>query len=194
MGREGDIIREAVRLIAEKGYKSTSLEELSEKVGIKKASLYHYFEGKEDLLYWIFMDVGERIRKDFLKIDSQIKDPVKRIAEFVRCYLNYIKEDPLGFKIFLTEKRELSQERREEVEKICDLLFELMKKAVDEALSSGRLDTDMPSDLAAFFIFGACNSTVVWFSPEGKYSMEKIAEHYTKAIFKALGVSYALSE
>ena len=186
MGKESKLFNAAVNLIFEKGYRGASLSRIAEEVGIKKASLYYYFRSKEDLLYWIFMYIGERIRKDFLNIRAREKDPVKRIENFVKCYLRYIAEDSKSFQIFLVEKRELSESRKREVEKICDLLYHLMKEAIVEAQIRGALASHFPSDLVTFFIFGAMNGVVVWFSPEGKYSIDEIAEVYIDFIFKAL--------
>lgn len=43
------IIDEAISLFSEKGYFNTSLNEIAKKVDIKKASLYYYFESKDDI-------------------------------------------------------------------------------------------------------------------------------------------------
>lgn len=43
------IIDEAITLFSEKGYYNTSLNEIAQKVNIKKASLYYHFKNKDDL-------------------------------------------------------------------------------------------------------------------------------------------------
>lgn len=44
-----DIIHEARKLFAKKGFDGTSMNDISEKVGIEKASLYYFFKNKEEL-------------------------------------------------------------------------------------------------------------------------------------------------
>lgn len=48
--RKEEIIAEATRLFAERGYEGTSMGDLAERVGLRKASLFHHFESK-DVLY-----------------------------------------------------------------------------------------------------------------------------------------------
>ncbi len=48
--RKEEIVAEATRLFAERGYEGTSMGDLAERVGLRKASLFHHFESK-DVLY-----------------------------------------------------------------------------------------------------------------------------------------------
>src|SRR5438067_3760612 len=47
--RREEILDEATRLFAERGYEGTSMADLAEKVGLRKASLFHHFASKEVL-------------------------------------------------------------------------------------------------------------------------------------------------
>ena len=49
----------ALELFAHNGYHSTSITHIHKKAGISKGLLYNYFDGKEDLLHVIIMDVLE---------------------------------------------------------------------------------------------------------------------------------------
>lgn len=48
------------RLVAEKGYDKTSIGQISEEIGIKKASIYYYFKSKED----IFIQLVKKLYED----------------------------------------------------------------------------------------------------------------------------------
>jgi len=48
--RKEEIVAEATRLFAERGYEGASMGDLAERVGLRKASLFHHFPSK-DLLY-----------------------------------------------------------------------------------------------------------------------------------------------
>jgi AcrR family transcriptional regulator len=48
--RRDEIIAEATRLFAERGYEGASMGDLAERVGLRKASLFHHFASK-DVLY-----------------------------------------------------------------------------------------------------------------------------------------------
>ncbi|MFI5984980.1 TetR/AcrR family transcriptional regulator [Streptomyces sp. NPDC051555] len=48
--RRGDILRAAVEVIAERGYRGASLASVAERVGLTQQGLLHYFPTKESLL------------------------------------------------------------------------------------------------------------------------------------------------
>jgi len=47
--RKEDVVREAIRLFAEKGYDGLTMGELATRVGLRKASLFHHFPTKDAL-------------------------------------------------------------------------------------------------------------------------------------------------
>ncbi|MFN2182452.1 MAG: TetR/AcrR family transcriptional regulator, partial [Anaerolineae bacterium] len=48
--KEDQLLEAATRLFKEKGYHSTSMQELAEALGMQKGSLYYYIDSKEELL------------------------------------------------------------------------------------------------------------------------------------------------
>lgn len=65
MNRRDHILAAATRLFAEKGYEGASMSDLAERVGLRKASLFHHFASKEELreavLSRLVQDVGTAI-------------------------------------------------------------------------------------------------------------------------------------
>ena len=53
--RRDEILDQATRLFAERGYEGTSMADLAERVGMRKASLFYHFESK-DALYAAVLD------------------------------------------------------------------------------------------------------------------------------------------
>jgi AcrR family transcriptional regulator len=53
--RKEEIVAEATRLFAERGYDGASMGDLAERVGLRKASLFHHFPSK-DVLYGIVLE------------------------------------------------------------------------------------------------------------------------------------------
>ncbi len=47
--RRDEIVAAATQLFAEKGYEGASMSDLAERVGLRKASLFHHFTSKEEL-------------------------------------------------------------------------------------------------------------------------------------------------
>jgi AcrR family transcriptional regulator len=53
-----EVLKEAMKLIAESGYRGASLRELARRVGMQQPSLYHYFKSKDELVEQILVTFG----------------------------------------------------------------------------------------------------------------------------------------
>src|SRR4051812_25001793 len=49
--REAEVIDAAVEVFFEKGYSAASIQDVADRVGVLKGSLYYYIDSKEDLLF-----------------------------------------------------------------------------------------------------------------------------------------------
>lgn len=56
------ILEEALELFTGKGYIGTSMDDIAKAVGIRKASLYSHYEGKESIFTAIFQDILEEYK------------------------------------------------------------------------------------------------------------------------------------
>ncbi|MCA9588944.1 MAG: TetR/AcrR family transcriptional regulator [Myxococcales bacterium] len=61
--RKEDIIVEATRLFAERGYEGASMGDLADRVGLRKASLFHHFASKDVLYATVLAELVEAVKK-----------------------------------------------------------------------------------------------------------------------------------
>src|ERR1700738_2785022 len=59
--RETAILEAAHRLLAEKGYQGMTMDDVAQRVGIAKGSLYQHFKSKEELLAAVLISFMDRI-------------------------------------------------------------------------------------------------------------------------------------
>ena len=64
----------AARLFAEHGYAGTSTRSIAERVGIRQASLYYHFAGKDELLLEL-LETSVRPSLDFVERLREVPDP-----------------------------------------------------------------------------------------------------------------------
>jgi AcrR family transcriptional regulator len=61
------IIQAAYKVFSENGYHPSKMDEIAREVGVSKATLYSYFESKEDLLKMISISTSQRLNEIFQK-------------------------------------------------------------------------------------------------------------------------------
>lgn len=88
------IFIESLKLFAEKGYAGTSMNDIAKAVGIRKASLYSHYPGKES----IFRDLLDSILKKHLKnVENIIKtakgSSKQKLESIFRSYILHCKDN-----------------------------------------------------------------------------------------------------
>lgn len=70
-----------------RGYGAFSYADLSEEIGIRKASIHHHFPSKENLGEALIQQYIARFTEKLLSLDTQHADPIMRLREFSLLFL-----------------------------------------------------------------------------------------------------------
>ncbi|WP_028401331.1 TetR/AcrR family transcriptional regulator [Ectobacillus panaciterrae] len=68
--RRQKIIEEAAKLLAQKGYHATSIQDIVEQSGMSKGSFYNYFQSKDELILSIFKHQQEEMMERMFAIEQ----------------------------------------------------------------------------------------------------------------------------
>jgi TetR/AcrR family transcriptional regulator len=100
---EAAILREAVRLFAERGFDGTPIADVAERAGLSKQNLMYYFPTKQALYRRVLDDVLD----DWLARMACLADPEQAPAEVLRAYisakLRFSREQPLASRVYALE-------------------------------------------------------------------------------------------
>ena len=86
-----ELINKIIPLLRNRGFAGTSIQDLSEVTGLKKASLYHRFPGgKEDMVLAALKYVSMQVRKEILEVltDNTLA-PKKRLEKGLQGIARY---------------------------------------------------------------------------------------------------------
>jgi len=71
----------AIELIAKNGFSKFRFEELADKIGYNRATLYRYFDSKEDLMTSVMMTLMHEITNDIIRKTASQKVTRKRFTD-----------------------------------------------------------------------------------------------------------------
>ncbi len=89
--RRQQILDAAVHLFYEVGFEAASLRDLAARVGINKATIYHYFESKEEILSYIVSEVGQALLNG-VRVGAAVDGPpLEALEAMIRCQIGYLE-------------------------------------------------------------------------------------------------------
>lgn len=91
-----EILKTATNLFYKKGFSGTSLNDIAEKIGIQKPTIYHYVKSKNELLFIIlsnFLDLLLLSHNEATKeIEDKFEKLIKIIISQIKTHSKYRKE------------------------------------------------------------------------------------------------------
>jgi AcrR family transcriptional regulator len=112
--KKRQILEAAIKCFAEKGYQATSIQEISDSLGIAKGSLYFYFKSKEDLLVSICNYYFEQMLNQFWDtMDNPNLSPREKLMKQVIDQYEQFTQNDDFVKMLMKERFEVNQEIRE---------------------------------------------------------------------------------
>lgn len=84
----------AAELIADRGLDATKMEDIAAATGVPKATLYYYFEGKEDILAFLFGEILDEVAAAVEQATQAGGDAVDRLRALVLAHLRIFERYP----------------------------------------------------------------------------------------------------
>lgn len=149
------ILEEATKLIAEHGYRSTTMKMVAECVGVTEPAVYRHFDGKEQLLVAVFSEAVARILSPVARDTSG--PAIDGIARQISLLMS---PDQATLRRLITEmyaaasvEPKVAILAKEFVDNAIGLLIEELQRAVTEGAASPNLN--LSHARAAIHIFMA---------------------------------------
>jgi AcrR family transcriptional regulator len=146
----------AFRVFATRGYRATRLEQVAEAAGVTKGAIYHYFQGKEDLLR---RAVQSRHRAMFAEIEAALEGERAPSSAKIRFVLRKVWQhwmEPEWGHAFRLLMGELSVEFpalfRMWAEEGPVHGWALVRQLIEEGVQGGEFRADADAEVAARLI------------------------------------------
>lgn len=176
MATSSRVLAAAAYLFREKGYSGATTRDIAEAAGLQKASLYHYIQGKEQLLYQICMESLAHIHGTVALMVAREDDPLRRLRAAIVGHVTAMLDDQDKHTCMLVDLRSLTGERRQEVIARRDAYEEILEAILRECQRLGCIRQDWDSGQLVLALLNLLNWTIFWYRPGGDMTPEKIAE------------------
>jgi AcrR family transcriptional regulator len=185
--RDQNVIDAAISVMSERGYAATSVQEIADRVGVLKGSLYHYFSSKEELLFRVLSESHAQADRIAAGVSSLGLEPVDELMEFLRQLCLWFLTHVERANIYFTEPRQLTGDRLVETQQLGRKFVKHVHDLIAAARKRDQIESPLDTILLTDFVLGALNSVRDWPVRSGrKFSQAQMADAFVELIRNAL--------
>jgi AcrR family transcriptional regulator len=161
---EEHLLEVAAKRFASAGYRQTTLEDIARHAGVAKASMYRYFENKQELLAKIFIKVANTLASSLQPLLTEPLAPEEKLRRTLQELLRTIGENVAFYTVFYSEEADLPQRLRAEVGEVRQRFFINMERIFAEGMAQGAF-RQLDAKLIVYAITGMCAWLHKWYTP-----------------------------
>lgn len=181
--KKEEILAKALEFFANQGYFGTSMEEIAKAVGIRKASLYSHYSGKESIFTAVFNNILEeytRFIRELTAFDESTNIPEKLVNIFTAYIKNCRNNKKQEFwdRYYYYPPAALQDYIFTQTYQVEMDFIQQITALMDQGIKNGTIKQKNPRDLALSFYY-----MMIGFAMGVKFYQEKaIEEDITKCI------------
>jgi TetR/AcrR family transcriptional regulator, cholesterol catabolism regulator len=177
--RLAEVYRTAAQIILRKGYDATSINDIANALGMTKAGLYHYINGKKELLFDIMNFGLDELDEEVATPACEIADPVERLHFIIASHAKLVTRGQGAITILVDEITALTPAQNRIITRRKREYFNRLRELLNTLKEQGSLQ-DVDTTAATFSLLGMISWLSRWFRQDGKMSQEQVAEQLTK--------------
>jgi AcrR family transcriptional regulator len=182
------ILRAAARLFSHRGYANTTLRQIAQASGIQAGSIYHHFEGKDEIAACV-LDEGMAAVTDAVhrRLDALPPgaDMRMRLGAAVEGHLWGMLQRGEFTAAHIRIYRYVSDTARQRHRAHRSAYTRLWDELLQQAAGAGVLRGDIPVPMVRQFLVGALNWPVDWYDPR-RGGFEQLAAQITALVLDGL--------
>ena len=156
----------AAKLFVEKGFERTTIRDIADAGKFNSASLYYYFEDKEDILYDILMKIMDDSLAQLVKIKESDLGLKEKLHVVIQLHTRVYGTDPIKGSLIVFNQKSLSGKHWEELKEKQVSYKDIVVSILDDLKKQGMAG-DLNTTVSAFALFGMIQWAHLWYDPKG---------------------------
>jgi AcrR family transcriptional regulator len=181
------IAKIACEVFASKGYKESSLQDVSIKGNISKAGIYHYFKTKEDILAYVLLRSAEcstEALMQCLKVAGEKQlNPKETVEAISATYANYLLENPEISQVVLRDRHQLRGDNKKALLEKEKGIFQIFRNQLRKL---PNINHKININLISFHIISMVHWMGYWFDGKGSLLKNEAIDQTVRIIFDGI--------
>jgi AcrR family transcriptional regulator len=179
------ILESAAQVFRQKGFHGASMADIAEVVQLQKASLYHHFGSKQEILLELLNRALDMATAQMGEVLDQDLPADEKLRLAMRTYLKLLSEQGDLVSVLLLEYRSLEPEFYARHIPHRDRLERMWRELLQEGVTGGIFACeDVP--MAVRGLLGMMNWAITWYRPSGPRSVQEISDHFAALFLRGI--------
>jgi TetR/AcrR family transcriptional regulator, cholesterol catabolism regulator len=189
-----DIVSAAAKVFRTKGYHAATVRDIADAVGILKGSLYHHFDSKEDLLYLVVKEPIAQMYRTIADIAATEGSATEKLRRAILAHLEAFDRHYPHLFVYLRERESVKRRFREMIGFSPKEYERCWQRIIREGVDNGEFRQDLDIQVASYGLLGMLNWLYKWYDPQGRLSVQQVAEQFTALALAGLSTAPAAAD
>jgi AcrR family transcriptional regulator len=183
---ESRIYDAALQLFATHGFEATGIRQIAEAAGITTSTLYHYVQGKEDLLNDIAVGGMRALAEAAERVLEAAEDPRAQLGGLIRLHVWVHGRRALAARVADVEIRSMHGKQRDYLMARRDAYELLWREVLQRGVDEGVFRVRRPR-LATTALLTMATGVAHWYREDGPSPLEEICDDFAEWGFALVG-------
>jgi AcrR family transcriptional regulator len=183
--KRNQVVEKAAELFDAAGYHSTGVADIAAAAGISKPTLYHYFAGKDEILFWIHEEFINLLIEQAESRAGKIESAGAELGRVIQDVLELMETHRGHVRVFFEHHRELAPKQQKTIKAKRDQYQAIVQEIIERGIKSGEF-RKIDARLATLAVFGSCNWAYQWFRADGTRTPKEIATVFADLFARGL--------
>jgi AcrR family transcriptional regulator len=184
-----EILRTAARLFQQQGYDATSMNDVAAALKLSKGGLYHHFQSKDEILFYIMSHAMEITEERVINVvrrigGASVAGTEERLRTLIRLHIQVmLSPEDREITVMLHENHPLPPTLRRKINGRKKDYLQFVEHVIADLQRKHNSQSQVTPRAAALALVGMINWIYQWYKPGGPLSGEEIARQYSEIFF-----------
>lgn len=185
--KKENLLQSAKELFSSKGFKDTSVSEITQKAGVATGTYYLYYTSKEQLFMEIYLAENDRLKHEILQSFDPDGEPLQEFLKLMQANIDGMQANPILREWFNQEVFQKIEQKYNEENGLdrMDFMYDYFLDIIRGWQTQGKIRADIESEMI-MAIFSTIIVIDLHKDEIGFQYFPKVQEHLTEFIMAGL--------
>lgn len=163
-GTEDALFRAALEVFAERGMSRATVEEVAERAGVSRATIYYHFRGKQELLLFLLHHGLERMADRVESAAAASATTADALEAIIDAHVDFFHDHQAFTQVVLSEIWRIDRRHELTPQTLLARDIQVVGEVLVRAKAEGLVRADLGDETVIVALFGLVTSAAVYFS------------------------------